>query len=261
MAGSIYRRPYRSISTAVGAPMTIPTFPTTLQFPFNISPPVQYQKWPSQKSDPELAILFPQFSYERTSKGLFIHRHHMPTDQSMWGAVILAAMGSRGGDRKQIDGIGGATSTTSKVAIISKFTQPDADVDYTFAQVAVRQGKIDFSGNCGNMASGVDPFVLDEGLVRALPGQTKVSSPFPRPLPTKPPNKPTPSSSPSASSTPTPPATSSPPSPSTPPPAPTTSAVSPAPAPRSPSPSSPRQQHDRRPVPDREHDRHIGCPR
>jgi 2-methylaconitate cis-trans-isomerase PrpF len=101
----------------------------------------------------------------------------MPTDQSIWGNVLLAAMGSREGDRKQIDGVGGATSTTSttsKVAIVSKSTRPDADVDYTFAQVAVGQGKVDFSVNCGNMASGVGPFALDEGLVQAMSGQTEV---------------------------------------------------------------------------------------
>lgn len=83
-------------------------------------------------------------------------------------------MGSRYGDQKQIDGVGGATSTTSKVAIVSKSTRPDADVDYTFAQVAVGQGKVDFTGNCGNMASGVGPFALDEGLVHAVPGQNTV---------------------------------------------------------------------------------------
>ncbi len=109
-----------------------------------------------------------------TSKGLFIHRHHMPADESKWDSVLLAAMGSRYGDQKQIDGVGGATSTTSKVAIVSKSTRPDADVDYTFAQVAVGQGKVDFTGNCGNMASGVGPFALDEGLVRAAPGQSEV---------------------------------------------------------------------------------------
>lgn len=75
---------------------------------------------------------------------------------------------------EEIDEVGGATSTTSKVAIVSRSTRPDADVDYAFAQATVGQGTVDFSGNCGNMASGVGPFALEEGLVQAMPGQTEV---------------------------------------------------------------------------------------
>ena len=109
-----------------------------------------------------------------TSKGLFVHRKHLPQDQTEWGPVLLSVMGSQRGDQKQLDGVGGGTSTTSKVAIVSKSTRQDADVDYTFVQVAVGKGQADFSGNCGNMACGVGPFALDEGLVHALPGQTSV---------------------------------------------------------------------------------------
>lgn len=85
-------------------------------------------------------------------------------------------MGSACGDKHQLDGVGGATSTTSKVAVVSKSKRPDADVDYTFAQVAVGSRKVDFSGNCGNIASGVGPFALDEGLVLAKPGQKEVTA-------------------------------------------------------------------------------------
>lgn len=83
-------------------------------------------------------------------------------------------MGSAGGNAKQIDGVGGATSTTSKVAVVAKSQHPNVDVEYTFIQVAPDQAKIDMSGNCGNIASGVGPFALDEGIVRAVPGQTEV---------------------------------------------------------------------------------------
>jgi 2-methylaconitate cis-trans-isomerase PrpF len=100
----------------------------------------------------------------------------MPANKSDWESILLAAMGSKYGDQKQIDGVGGATSTTSKVAIVSKSTRQDADVDYTFAQVAVGQGKVDFTGNCGNIASGVGPFALDEGLVHAMHGQNTVGN-------------------------------------------------------------------------------------
>ena len=113
-----------------------------------------------------------------TSKGLFLHRDDMPVHEDDWGPILLSVMGSKEGDRRQIDGVGGATSTTSKVAVVSKSTREDADVDYTFVQVAVGVEKVDFSGNCGNMASGVGPFALDEGLVRAMPGQSEVSSSF-----------------------------------------------------------------------------------
>lgn len=83
-------------------------------------------------------------------------------------------MGSKTEDPRQIDGIGGATSTTSKVAIVSPSSHPGVDVEYTFAQVAVGKNKIDYSGNCGNIASGVGPFALEEGLVEVHPGQEKV---------------------------------------------------------------------------------------
>lgn len=84
-------------------------------------------------------------------------------------------MGSSNAGSRQIDGIGGATSTTSKVAVIAKSTRPGIDVDYTFVQVAPDQAKVDITGNCGNIASGVGPFALDEGLVGAIAGQSEVS--------------------------------------------------------------------------------------
>jgi 2-methylaconitate cis-trans-isomerase PrpF len=110
-----------------------------------------------------------------TSKGLFIHRHHLPSKKSAWISPLLAVMGSQNSDARQIDGVGGATSTTSKVAVISPSSRPGVDVDYTFVQVAVGQESVDFSGNCGNMCSGVGPFALQEGLVHARPGERTVS--------------------------------------------------------------------------------------
>jgi 2-methylaconitate cis-trans-isomerase PrpF len=109
-----------------------------------------------------------------TSKGLFIHRRHLPDSQSDWVEPLLAVMGSQNSDARQIDGVGGATSTTSKVAVISPSSRPGVDVDYTFVQVAVGQNAVDFSGNCGNMCSGVGPFALQEGLVQVKPGDKTV---------------------------------------------------------------------------------------
>jgi 2-methylaconitate cis-trans-isomerase PrpF len=110
-----------------------------------------------------------------TSKGIFLHEKDLPEDKSKWGSILLSAMGSKDGDRRQLDGVGGATSTTSKVAVVSKSTQPGVDVNYTFVQVGVGSNKVDFSGNCGNICSGVGAFALDEGLVIAKPGQTEVN--------------------------------------------------------------------------------------
>ena len=109
-----------------------------------------------------------------TSKGLYFHRDDLPESVDEWSPILLSAMGSANGDKRQLDGVGGGSSTTSKVAVISRSKRADADIDYTFVQVAVGADKIDMSGNCGNVASGVAPFALDEGLVSALPGQKEV---------------------------------------------------------------------------------------
>ncbi|KAG9562995.1 hypothetical protein KCU77_g17462, partial [Aureobasidium melanogenum] len=109
-----------------------------------------------------------------TSKGLYLHRKDLPQSQEDWSSVITRVMGSYDADPKQLDGIGGATSTTSKVAVVSRSSRPDADVDYTFVQVTIGAPKLDMTGNCGNIASGVGPFAVDEGLVDVLPGQKQV---------------------------------------------------------------------------------------
>lgn len=105
-----------------------------------------------------------------TSKGLFIRREHLPEVQEDWEAILVSAMGR---DKRQIDGIGGATTVTSKIAVVSKSARPDADVDYTFVQVVVGEGKVDTTGNCGNMAAGVGPFALDEDILERQEGQTE----------------------------------------------------------------------------------------
>ncbi len=109
-----------------------------------------------------------------TSKGLFLHEKDLPASSKIWESILLPAMGSAQPNSRQVNGIGGATSTTSKVAIIAKSKRPNIDVDYTFVQVTPDQPRIDMTGNCGNIASGVGPFSLDEGLVQARPGQSEV---------------------------------------------------------------------------------------
>ena len=110
-----------------------------------------------------------------TSKGLFLHERDLPPSTKAWKSILLSAMGSAQENSRQVNGIGGGTSTTSKVAIVSKSKRPGIDVDFTFVQVSPDQPQIDMTGNCGNIASGVGPFSLDEGLVTVQPGQSNVS--------------------------------------------------------------------------------------
>jgi 2-methylaconitate cis-trans-isomerase PrpF len=102
-----------------------------------------------------------------TSKAVFFHENHLPRDSETRDRVILAAYGSPDPNRRQIDGMGGAVSTTSKLAIISPSKDPSYDVNYCFGQVSIDKPKIGYQGNCGNISSAVGPFAIDEGLVSA----------------------------------------------------------------------------------------------
>src|SRR5260370_32583947 len=97
----------------------------------------------------------------------------LPADPAARDRVLLAVMGSP--DPRQIDGVGGADPLTSKVAIVSRSTRNDADVDYLFAQVVVNEARVDFGQNCGNILAGVGPFAIERGLVDARQGSTQVA--------------------------------------------------------------------------------------
>ena len=101
-----------------------------------------------------------------TSKAVIFHEKDLPEDQSKWDEIFLKVMGTP--DVKQIDGMGGTVSSTSKVAIISKSDRPDVDVNYTFRQVDIKIPNVDKKANCGNISSAVGPFAIDEGLVEAV---------------------------------------------------------------------------------------------
>src|SRR5215216_3181506 len=107
-----------------------------------------------------------------TSRGPYFKAEDLPRDAAARDRVLLAAMGSP--DKRQIDGLGGADSLTSKVAIVSRSTQPDADVDYLFAQVKIDRAFVDIAPNCGNMLAGVGPFAIEAGLVPAQDAETVV---------------------------------------------------------------------------------------
>ncbi len=109
-----------------------------------------------------------------TSKGVFFHTRHLPHDADLRDRVILAVLGSPDPNRRQINGLGGATSSTSKVVMINPSGRPDHDVDYTFGQVSIDSPFVDYNGNCGNLSSGVGPFAVDEGLVQVKEPSTQV---------------------------------------------------------------------------------------
>ena len=107
-----------------------------------------------------------------TSKGVFIMGNELPMDPELRDRCILAIYGSP--DIRQIDGLGGADTLTSKLAIVGPSTRPDADVDYTFGQVSITSPMVDYGGNCGNISSAVGPWAIDHGLVPPVEPVTTV---------------------------------------------------------------------------------------
>ena len=107
-----------------------------------------------------------------TSRGPFFLREWLPADDRERDEALIGAIGAS--DLLQVDGVGGGSTLTSKVAIVSKSSQPGCDVDYLFAQVGVGQKSVDTRPNCGNMLSGVGPFAIEQGLVPAQDGETTV---------------------------------------------------------------------------------------
>ncbi|MGN8108709.1 2-methylaconitate cis-trans isomerase PrpF [Paraburkholderia sp. 22098] len=106
-----------------------------------------------------------------TSKGVFFRLQDLPDAAQMPGAacdaLLLRVIGSPDPYGKHIDGMGGATSSTSKTVIIAKSSKPDHDVDYLFGQVSIDKPFVDWSGNCGNLSAAVGPFAINAGLVEA----------------------------------------------------------------------------------------------
>ena len=104
-----------------------------------------------------------------TSKGVFFNVHALPAAFQVPGpdrdAMLLRVIGSPDPYAKQIDGMGGATSSTSKSVLVQKSDRADHDVDYLFGQVSIDQPFVDWSGNCGNLSAAVGPFAINEGLI------------------------------------------------------------------------------------------------
>ncbi|HMB63031.1 MAG TPA: 4-oxalomesaconate tautomerase [Eudoraea sp.] len=103
-----------------------------------------------------------------SSKGIYFRAEDLPADETERDRLILAAMEGAGpGDLRQIDGLGGATSLTSKVAVVSPSNTGDADLDYLFLQVVLGESRLSASQNCGNILAGVLPFAIESGMLHA----------------------------------------------------------------------------------------------
>ena len=107
-----------------------------------------------------------------TSKGVYLLEHDIPPPGPARDRLLKRIMGTP--DVLQIDGLGGSRLITSKMAIVKRSSRPDADVDYTYAQVVLERDLIMYSSNCGNISAGVGPFAIDAGLVSVTPGTTQV---------------------------------------------------------------------------------------
>jgi 4-oxalomesaconate tautomerase len=107
-----------------------------------------------------------------TSKGVYFLAQDLPSNVAERDDLLLRIMGSP--DPRQIDGVGGAHPLTSKVAIVSMSSLPDADIDFLFAQVNVQEALVDTTPNCGNILAGVGPFAIERGLVAITSKETRV---------------------------------------------------------------------------------------
>ena len=107
-----------------------------------------------------------------TSRGLYFKKADLPDNRDLWDDILLKAFGSP--DPRQVDGVGGTTSVTSKSCILSPSERDDCDIDYLFAQLAVDEAKVDYAPTCGNMLAGVGPYAIETGMIQAQDGETRV---------------------------------------------------------------------------------------
>ncbi|KAH8811624.1 PrpF protein [Xylogone sp. PMI_703] len=105
-------------------------------------------------------------SYYRggTSRAIFFQPKDLPPNRADWAPIFLGALGSPDPNGRQLDGLGGGISSLSKICVVGPSSREDADVDYTFAAIGVRDDEVDYSSNCGNMTSAVGAFAVDSGL-------------------------------------------------------------------------------------------------
>ncbi|KAL4816719.1 PrpF protein [Aspergillus spinulosporus] len=102
-----------------------------------------------------------------TSRAVFFNQDDLPKSRDEWAPIFRGVIGSPDPYGRQLDGLGGGISSLSKVCVVGKSAHPDADVDYTFAALGIKNTDVDFSSNCGNMVSAVGPYAVDSGLFAA----------------------------------------------------------------------------------------------
>ena len=100
-----------------------------------------------------------------TSNAIVFRQDDLPEDRALWDKIFLAAMGTPDPNGRQLNGMGGGISSLSKVCVVGAPTHPDADIDYTFAQIGVQMETVGYGANCGNMSAAMGPFAIDEGIV------------------------------------------------------------------------------------------------
>src|ERR1700761_1161142 len=129
-------------------------------------PPPLWSVWSEAKEASMPLLSYPAvFMRGGTSRAIMFHARDLP-DRAELDPIFLAAMGSPDPNGRQLNGMCGGISSLSKVCILAPSDRADADVDYTFAQVQIREASVDYRSNCGNMSSAVGPFAVDEGIVR-----------------------------------------------------------------------------------------------
>ena len=109
-----------------------------------------------------------------TSRAIIFHQQNLPKDREEWEPIFCGTIGSPDPYGRQLDGLGGGISSLSKICVVGPSSHREADVDYTFAAIGVKNWDVDYSSNCGNMTSAIGPFAIDTGMVIAQDGQTTV---------------------------------------------------------------------------------------
>jgi 2-methylaconitate cis-trans-isomerase PrpF len=110
-----------------------------------------------------------------TSRAVIFNTKDLPSDKALWPQIFRSVIGSPDPNGRQLDGMGGGVSSLSKICVVGPSADKNADVDYTFAAVGVKDDEVDFGGNCGNMTSAIGPFAVDTGIVsRPQDGEASV---------------------------------------------------------------------------------------
>jgi len=109
-----------------------------------------------------------------TSKGLFFKINDLPISKEKRANIFLNAMGSPDSYGRQLNGMGGGVSSVSKAVIVNKSNRNDADLDYTFAQIAINKPIVDYSTTCGNLSAAVGPFAIDTGILKPNKSPVKI---------------------------------------------------------------------------------------